>query len=86
MDHSRLYWCIEKIHSGEIRRWMDTNSLGRIFGESLEYLHKGKLAAVLSVPTDKISSGSQWPPIWQINFVIDQEGFVTDYSLIRGEK
>jgi len=86
MDHSRLYWCIDRIQSGDIHRGMHTNSLGRIFGESLEYHHKGKLAALLSVPTDKISSGSQWPPMWQINFVIDQEGFVTDYSLIKGDK
>ena len=85
LDNDKLYWCIEQIDSGRIRRGMDTNSLRALFGESLGFYYEGKAYSILG--GERIPAGFQPPPLWRIDFIISQQGIVTDYSLRKaGDK
>jgi hypothetical protein len=87
LDNSRLQWCIEQIDSGRIRRGMDTNNLQAVFGDSLDFCYEGKAYSFLSAPSGGNDGGVQSPALWKIDFMINPQGIVTDYSLTKaGEK
>lgn len=86
-DNSRLYWCIEQIESGKIRRGMDTNSLRSIFGQSLDFYDRGEAYSFLTAPPKGESGWNQWPALWKIDFVISSNGIVTDFKITKsGDK
>jgi hypothetical protein len=86
----RLFWCIEQIEAKPIRRGMSTNELKAVFGDSLDHYHIGKAYSLLSsrpTESDPALATAQWGPMWEIDFTINESGFVTDYSLTKaGEK
>ena len=69
---------------------MSTSELKEVFGDALDYYQVGKAYSLLSAaPTesDPALAASQWGPMWEIDFTINESGFVTDYSLTKaGEK
>ncbi len=85
MDNSRLQWCIEMIDSGKIRRGMDTNGLIAIFGERLGFFGPREAFTFLSGPPAGTPNDIQLPPLWRINFNIDDRGLVTDISITLPE-
>ena len=80
----KLYWCIDQIEARKILRGMSTNELKQVFGQALDYNHRGQPYSVLSLYPDEIDpayADHQAGPMWEITFTINQRGFVTDYSL-----
>jgi hypothetical protein len=82
-DNSRLYWCIELIESGKIRRGMDTASLKEIFGEWIEFSNENEAISFLSPQRADSQTIVQLPAPWYIKFSISQDGVVTNYFLCK---
>jgi hypothetical protein len=65
---------------------MDKPSLQALFGASLDYGYDGKAYSFLSSPPKSNDAGEQLPTIWKIEFIINPQGIVTDYTLTKTDE